>query len=177
MEGLGDSVHMELLDDALPPTFSDLDFQELTVGFRGNDAAPKRLGSTIFAHLTYFPLPRVAVKDMCCQGPSGAATPVFLEDEELLHPRAFLPGDDGGRYKREANELRTLQGDVRMKSIVLSVRLEVEPIPSLGIRLLFPNVGQLVLVQLQHVLQCVELFRFSLVDIKEHTNRFLLPNV
>ncbi len=85
-EGLGGSVNMKLLHHALPPPLSDLNLGEVTGGFRGNNTTPERLGSDIFEHLTYFPWPRMVVKDMRRQGATGSATTVLLEDEELLHP-------------------------------------------------------------------------------------------
>ena len=91
----------------------------------------------------------------------------------MLHPRAFFPCNDGRRYESKAHVLRTLKRDMRVKPLISSVALKHVAIPRFGIRVLGPDVRQLVLIQLQHLLQRGEVPGTGFAEFKGHEVEFL----
>ena len=94
---------------------------------------------------------------------------VSLQDKKLLHPPTFLPSDEGRRDESEADVLRTLKRSVSMKPFTLSVPLKAVSVLRLSVGVLEPNIGDVVLIQLQHLLQCGEIVRSSFAEFERHS--------
>ena len=168
---------MKLLHHALPPTLGDLNFNIVAASMHADDLAPEGLSGCIGRHLANFPWPGMALQRMQGQCAACANTALPLEYEKLLHPLALLSRHDRWSYECEANVLRTINCDMRVKPFVLSMTLQAVTVLGFGICLLWPDVGQLVLIELQHLLQRREVFWRSFAEFERHGRCLLRPNV
>ena len=159
---------MKPLHDALPIPFSDLKFHKIAISLRTNDLAPKGLGCCVGRHLADFPKAWIAMQGVQSQCAARARSAVSLEHKKLLHPAAFHFREKRWRNECDANVLQSIDGNMRVKSLVLPVAIQVVAVLAFGIGILRPNVGQLVLVELQQLLHRWEVLGLCLAELESH---------
>ena len=168
---------MELLHDSLPPTLSDLNFDIVAASLGTDDLAPEGLGGRIGGYLADFPEPWMAPQSVHGKSSACAGAAVPLQYEELLHPLALRSRDEGWSNECDASVFRANQCDVRVEPFVLSMPLQVVTVLGFGICILRPNVGKLVLVELQQLLQRRVVFWSCFAEFERHGLWRRLPNV
>ncbi len=148
--GLLRNFNEELLDGALPPPLGELDFDKFAPGHTGDDGSPEVAGGGIGGHLTHLPKAGVGTEYMFGKGLAVTCASVAFEDEKLLHPIALPLGDFGGRDQCNTGIVLIHQEDVgkivgglfMLSGVVAKLPLRVE--------FLWPDIGELVLIEFQH---------------------------
>jgi hypothetical protein len=87
-----------------------------------------------------------------CKELADALVPVLLEDEKLVHPVAVRSNANLLIDESEARVPSIDGGDKGIETLCVPVSIERIAVLAVGVKVLIPDVGQIVLIQLKHSL-------------------------
>jgi hypothetical protein len=108
----------------------------------------------------------MVVKGVCGKCQTVAAPRILLEDEELFHPVPAVLSHDRRRDERKTRIASSDESNVCKEALCKYVLLELVAVLASGIEILIPDVGQLVLVEIQHSADGREVVRGSKTALK-----------
>ncbi len=122
-------------------------------GVRVHRRAPEGLRGNVARHLTDFPAAGQGREHRVGQHAPGTLTPVLLQNEELVHPPAVRSDSNPPVHERKAGIAVGGKRYEGKAAFCLPVPIEVVAVLAVAVEVLVPDVGQVVLVELQHALE------------------------